>query len=188
MKCEQVERVLDDYLDGVLPADEVRELERHLDECPECARSFGGLIATVRELEALPDPEAPADLVPAVIGRLEERRVVEQALPAYQVGWALGLAGAVLTALILILLPGVVWIACTVLSGLGASVAAALGALPHLGALAALTAVTVADAVDGILKVALALDLVLLGAVLVSIWAWINRWRLATTRVNVLVA
>ncbi len=179
MNCEQVERALDGYLDGELAPAAASALERHLDECPECARSYGVLIATVRGLEALPAPQCPADLVPQVIERLEDRRVPERAVPAHQVGWALGLAGAMMTALMLVLLPGVVWIGWTALSGLGASLTAALGALPQIGTLAALTAVTVADAVDEILRIALVLDVMLLGAVVLSIVAWTKRVRVA---------
>ncbi len=175
MNCEHVERALDDYLDGELAPAAAGALERHLDECPECARSYGGLIATVRELEALPAPQCPADLVPQVIERLEDLRVVERALPAHQVGWVLGLAGAMMTALMLVMLPDVAWIGWTVLGGLGASLTAALGALPHIGTLAAVTAVTVADAVDEILRIALVLDVMLLGAVVLSIAAWFRR-------------
>ncbi len=39
-----------------------------------------------------------------------------------------------------------------------------------------------ADAVDEMLRIALVLDVTLLVAVLISIWAWVNRSKLAVTR------
>jgi anti-sigma factor RsiW len=53
--CTEEVELMTDYLEGALPADEARRLERHLDTCPGCteyleqmrtvAGSLGGLTA-----------------------------------------------------------------------------------------------------------------------------------------------
>lgn len=39
--CEEVFRLLDDYLDRELAEDEVRRVEEHLTTCAECASEYG---------------------------------------------------------------------------------------------------------------------------------------------------
>lgn len=44
MRCHEAERLIDAYLDRVLPADERRALETHLSTCPDCARRLAPLV------------------------------------------------------------------------------------------------------------------------------------------------
>ena len=42
-RCEEIRKVLLDYLLGELPGDEAEELRAHLQECPECRREYQSL-------------------------------------------------------------------------------------------------------------------------------------------------
>ena len=48
MLCDACREALDARLDGELPADEAREIDRHLATCPACARQFATLGETRR--------------------------------------------------------------------------------------------------------------------------------------------
>jgi anti-sigma factor (TIGR02949 family) len=51
MTCQDLIEVLDDYLDGTLPADRRGDLERHLEECAPC-RAYLATYRKTRELGA----------------------------------------------------------------------------------------------------------------------------------------
>lgn len=51
MSCRELIAVLDDYLEGTLAADLLRELERHLAECPPC-RAYLATYRRTREVAA----------------------------------------------------------------------------------------------------------------------------------------
>ena len=50
MQCRDCRDALGPRLDGELPVDEAREIDRHLARCPACAREFGTLTETHRIL------------------------------------------------------------------------------------------------------------------------------------------
>jgi len=186
MNCRDVAGLIDDYLDGELDEVTAFRVRGHLQTCSECRERFGALVAVVEDLAEMPELSAPEELVPGSLRSLPDR--VPRRAPANRLVWALGLASAGLTALILMLLPGVLWIGWTAFSTVQASLNATLAALPYIGIMLAQTATILADAVDEMLRVALVLDVVLLGAVLISIWAYLNRGRLTAAQAKVLVA
>jgi len=51
MTCRELIAVLDDYVDGVMPADERSELERHLADCAPC-RAYLATYRKTREVGA----------------------------------------------------------------------------------------------------------------------------------------
>jgi len=51
VSCRELIAVLDDYLEGTLAADLLRELERHLAECPPC-RAYLATYRRTREVAA----------------------------------------------------------------------------------------------------------------------------------------
>jgi anti-sigma factor (TIGR02949 family) len=51
MTCEEAFRRLDDYLDRALAPEEVKQLERHLSVCSDCAREFGFEANVMQELK-----------------------------------------------------------------------------------------------------------------------------------------
>jgi|SRR5690606_38251309 len=56
---ERIEASLSDYLDGALPADEARSIERHLEDCAGCKQALAELEETRRALSGLHRAPAP---------------------------------------------------------------------------------------------------------------------------------
>jgi anti-sigma factor RsiW len=71
MKCEQVRKLLSDYVDQALPATESAELASHLAGCPGCAKEHGRVVRLVTEMKGLRGAMAPWDLWPGVQRRLQ---------------------------------------------------------------------------------------------------------------------
>ena len=72
MHCKESEALMDGYFDGELDLVHSLELERHLEECPDCARLHSGRKAMRAALAASPlRYSAPHDLKVAVRGALK---------------------------------------------------------------------------------------------------------------------
>ena len=77
MTCKDVVARLDDYVDGALPARQARDLEGHLESCPECRRQERSLRALLEQAAALPKQLQPSrDLWPDIATRIPERQRV----------------------------------------------------------------------------------------------------------------
>ena len=75
MTCRDVSGFLHDYVDGELPADVRAEFEHHLDGCANCREYLSQYRATIAQGQSLgsgPEPEAPADLVQAVLNTIRQ--------------------------------------------------------------------------------------------------------------------
>jgi RNA polymerase sigma-70 factor (ECF subfamily) len=59
-RCKQIFAVLSEYLDAQLPAENCRELERHLKGCQPCIAYLESLKATVEACRRYKAPRAPA--------------------------------------------------------------------------------------------------------------------------------
>lgn len=60
MTCKELVEVVTDYLEGGLPDEDRRRLERHLEECPYCAEYVAQMRQTIAALgELSPDAIAP---------------------------------------------------------------------------------------------------------------------------------
>ncbi len=71
MNCSEIEIRLNDYLDGVLPRDEVNEIEKHLESCLSCREEFMRLRNLMAEAAALPKEILPKrDLWPEISARI----------------------------------------------------------------------------------------------------------------------
>jgi hypothetical protein len=80
MSCEKMENRLHDYADGVLPAAERAEIERHLDTCSDCRSEMEFLNSLRQQVAALPLRfEPPRDLWPEIASRLAPKRNLWQA-------------------------------------------------------------------------------------------------------------
>lgn len=83
MKCETVQGLLDDYVDGLLIGEEPALVARHLASCPDCARMADGLREMLQTAKGLPRTIEPRqDLWPAVRGQIEKgskRRISSRA-------------------------------------------------------------------------------------------------------------
>jgi anti-sigma factor RsiW len=61
--CEQTELHLTDYLDGLLPADEQRAFDLHVNACERCTPLVSNVTHALVHLRALPELETPPRLV-----------------------------------------------------------------------------------------------------------------------------
>jgi len=59
-RCKQIFAALSEYLDGVLPAKDCRELEKHLRGCKPCLAYVESLRATIQACRKFRVPKAPA--------------------------------------------------------------------------------------------------------------------------------
>lgn len=76
MNCQDVLSRLDDYVDGLLPEREWRQVEQHVENCESCLREEQHLRKLLADAGELPREIAPArDLWPGIESRLEERGV-----------------------------------------------------------------------------------------------------------------
>ncbi len=55
MRCEDVERLLDDQEDGLLSGEDVRSLEDHLESCPDCRAMREAYAAVGERVRAMVD-------------------------------------------------------------------------------------------------------------------------------------
>ena len=83
--CEQTELLLTDYLDGLLPADEQRAFDLHVNSCERCTPLVSSVMHAINTLRALPELDTPPRLVYNVLdATLGPRETVS--------GWAAFLA------------------------------------------------------------------------------------------------
>jgi hypothetical protein len=82
----QIQRRLDDYLDGALPPGQVDAVEAHLAECAECRAEVEQLRAIVEGAAALPQSiQPPRDLWPDIDARLDVVPLGERPLRSLRV-------------------------------------------------------------------------------------------------------
>jgi anti-sigma factor RsiW len=74
--CEDVELMIQDYLDGYLLASQREVLEAHVRGCAQCQALVGGLTRLDRQLDAVGEVDVPAGLSRAIL----------KALPAHAYG------------------------------------------------------------------------------------------------------
>ena len=65
--CEQTELRLSDYLDGLLPADEQRAFDLHVNACERCTPLVSSVTHALVNLRALPELEVPPRLVYGIL-------------------------------------------------------------------------------------------------------------------------
>lgn len=88
------ESLLNQYLDLALGAAELRRIEVHLNECPDCSAKLEELRSMNSALMAYQEDPLPRDLTPLILGRLPERQsqAVFRLLLVAQAGVSVGLA------------------------------------------------------------------------------------------------
>lgn len=98
MSTHPSEEQVNDFLDGVLPPEIAREVERHLEGCTECRAEAGRLRDLVARLGGLPEEATPErDLWPQIASRLAEPARPRRARLVLQMAAALALfAGGIL--------------------------------------------------------------------------------------------
>ena len=74
LTCEEVNRFIIDYLEGILPPRPARLFEKHIAQCPNCGPYFDQYKTTVELVreqgEEVPDP--PEELVEATMAFLKK--------------------------------------------------------------------------------------------------------------------
>ena len=83
--CEQTELLLTDYLDGLLPTDEQRAFDLHVNSCERCTPLVSSVMHAINTLRALPELDTPPRLVYNVLDATLGPRETES-------GWAAFLA------------------------------------------------------------------------------------------------
>lgn len=104
-ECEDIQRLLDAFVDDELLSSEVAAVQRHLDSCPTCARLLEDLLSLKQRLRELPGDEPPAHLRARVLERLEAEGGEPRTFLKGRLGWSLSL-GAAAAALVVV---AVVW-------------------------------------------------------------------------------
>jgi anti-sigma factor RsiW len=120
MNCRELGALLCDYTDGTLDAGVMAEVERHLEECPECMEAAREAAAVVAFLEAAEKVEPPPELVTRIVFNLtggrpqperrrwsvtaSMRRLIE---PILQPRFAMGMAMTILSFSMLARLAGI---------------------------------------------------------------------------------
>jgi anti-sigma factor RsiW len=75
MTCDEVQGLIDDYVDGALAGAELHGVELHLSSCAACREEERQIRALVARASALPRERTPArDLWPGIAARLDEQR------------------------------------------------------------------------------------------------------------------
>ena len=57
MNCKQFVELVTDYFEGVLPAEDVRRFEQHIDDCFWCGRYLEQMRTTIKAVGSI-DPES----------------------------------------------------------------------------------------------------------------------------------
>jgi Putative zinc-finger len=79
--CTLTEERLSDYLDNLLVAEDVTELNRHVDSCADCARLVEQVGTAVRRMRSLEPMEVPPQLILSILDQTVGPR------PEKKTGW-----------------------------------------------------------------------------------------------------
>lgn len=78
MKCNKVQRLLSDYIDGVCDPSEAEGIRRHIDGCSRCAAAFRLLERTIRVMKLSAPEQPPEGYWEGFWPRLRERLACEE--------------------------------------------------------------------------------------------------------------
>jgi hypothetical protein len=116
MKCRRSEELFSDYREGVLPVPLRKDLEQHLESCPECASLMNCFHDVMETLGSLPRPQPSPDLAEKILDRVHRKLGSRRdeilsfpgfALPA-RVNWAVWAAAAAFVAILFLRPPAFV--------------------------------------------------------------------------------
>jgi anti-sigma factor RsiW len=69
MNQKHVSHLIDDYIDGILNAEDRTFVELHIKECPNCQKELSELEAVVHDLHALPKSIVPPESLQTAINQ-----------------------------------------------------------------------------------------------------------------------
>ncbi|MCK5305731.1 MAG: zf-HC2 domain-containing protein [Candidatus Omnitrophica bacterium] len=78
MNCNEIKKLLSEYIDGALEADEKAVVEEHLASCEKCSEEAALLKACVEKIGSLEKIEAPEEFLKKVKERVERRSVFQE--------------------------------------------------------------------------------------------------------------
>ncbi|MFP5287649.1 MAG: anti-sigma factor family protein [Thermoanaerobaculia bacterium] len=92
LRCEEVQDVLEAYVDGDLSTAEEARVRAHLGSCPSCATELALAEAIQRELRSLPIPDCPPEVLRKVVPftRRRNARPLRSVLAAAMLAAAVG--------------------------------------------------------------------------------------------------
>ncbi len=142
MNCKTVQKLLPQYQDADVPADEANSIDAHIETCETCALELAQLDSTMALLAGLPDVEPSADFTQNVLSAIAAEVSVEPAEERERplVGLWLGVVGMAVSVL------GMVTLAVAWPASLVSSATPALGALVGSGRVAIDVAADLLDA------------------------------------------
>jgi len=100
MRCEKIEKLLPDYLNGDISNSQRQLLEQHLSHCSHCREAFNALKEAKQHLSSLKDSYVPANFTEATMTK------VKTATETYSRRWlrpALGVTAAIIVLAILLI-------------------------------------------------------------------------------------
>ncbi|HOK79400.1 MAG TPA: zf-HC2 domain-containing protein [bacterium] len=74
MNCREVQRILSDYLEGLVSDLQKKEIEQHLQMCQKCQIELDEMKKTVKLLRSIPSPQAPEKLVESVMEKISAEK------------------------------------------------------------------------------------------------------------------
>jgi anti-sigma factor RsiW len=72
MKCDEVEKRIPDYIEGLITPEEESLIRTHLESCKKCGAAYSDLIKTVEHIKDLEEIEPPPWLTQKVMTRIKE--------------------------------------------------------------------------------------------------------------------
>lgn len=72
-KCNSIQRLLSDYIDGILPDKQIEKVDQHLMSCPKCRAVLSSLEKTNRILDLYIEKEPPAGYFDNVWTQIEHK-------------------------------------------------------------------------------------------------------------------
>jgi anti-sigma factor RsiW len=74
LACTEEVEIMTDYLEGALPAHQVRRLERHLETCPGCTEYLEQMRTVAGSLGGLTEASLPAEMREGLIDAFRRSR------------------------------------------------------------------------------------------------------------------
>ncbi len=90
LKCNDIEALLCDYVDGTLGEAGRAQVDGHVKSCDDCAELLADSQSAVHFIAAVPDLEPPPELITRVLYKTQVEKPAAQAL-AQRGGWLRGL-------------------------------------------------------------------------------------------------
>jgi len=75
MNCKEIKKILNPYIDQVLDAESIRQVEEHLKSCPTCQDDYLRLKEMVASLNFLPQVSAPSNLTQNIMAKISQEEI-----------------------------------------------------------------------------------------------------------------